>query len=70
MTPRSIDCPICGRELGIAAHMAGSQYTQPQRWLINKLHGVGLPVKLIGRVVGSSGEAVRHVLYPRIRWKE
>jgi len=51
---RAIDCPICGREIGVKPHEPGRVWTSQQRWLVNKLDGAGISRKVTARLIGSS----------------
>lgn len=64
LQPRTIDCPICGRELGIAPHVNGRAWMEKQIWLVAKLDAQGIPPKVIARVLG--GNLMRKAMYDRI----
>ena len=50
---RVIDCPICGRELGLPPHQPHTRMTAQEMWLVRRMRGIGAPLKMIGRVLGG-----------------
>ena len=61
MLPRTLCCPICGRELGIAPHGRGKVWTSSQIWLVRKLKR-WMTHKAIGSYFGVSHLAIERVL--------
>jgi hypothetical protein len=58
---RTIDCPICGREVGVPPHVPG-RWSVKQRWLVTKLDAVGFSDKSIGRVMHAGPTTIRNLL--------
>jgi len=59
---RAIDCPICGREIGATPHEPGTKWSPQQRWLVEKLHHIGVQHKLIANVVGGTEKAINGLI--------
>lgn len=59
---RTIDCPICGREVGVAPHEPTTPLSAKQLWFIGKLRNLGVPkkavAKMLGMPVSSLGRAI------------
>ena len=52
--PRTLDCPFCGREMGIPGHRPTQPWTPQQVAAIRKMRAVGLQNKQIAHVFGRS----------------
>lgn len=59
--PRTLCCPICGRELGIPPHEAHMPWTSSQIWLVHKLKR-WMTHKAIGSLFGVGHQAIERLL--------
>lgn len=59
---RTLDCPVCGRELGVEPREKGRPWTPRQAWLAERLIDLGAGRKFTARVLGCSpGQVYEHV---------
>ena len=54
---RTLDCPICGRELGVEPREHGAPWTRRQTWLVMRLADLGAGRKFIARCLGEQSPA-------------
>ena len=51
--PSTLDCPVCGRELGVAPRLKGERWTPQQTWLAKRLMELGAGRKFIAQTLGG-----------------
>ncbi len=56
----TLDCPICGREIGVQPVARGRRWNVQQQWFLHKMRLVGFSKKGIARVMRTTPDAVHH----------